>query len=245
MSRRSRAAERLKPLWDALRAGDPQAVHAARKLTRRAQAELRVAEAGKKTERAWRDLRRAAAPLRDHDVAGGHLREALTELGVPDSTLAYFDQTWAERRAALLTQTAWPELPPTFNLHRGWKGRARRLIEKDGQKLRRDGEAVLASDDPEQWHAWRKRLKRYRYTLDLLGAVPPVVTGTLEALGRLQDAEVVLGVLHADPDLLRYERDRLIAREEAAHAAARRQVRELFPALAKQLSGQDGEQAGA
>lgn len=51
MSRRSRAAERLKPLWDALRAGDPQAVHAARKLTRRAQAELRVAEAGKKTER--------------------------------------------------------------------------------------------------------------------------------------------------------------------------------------------------
>ncbi|MEW6421939.1 MAG: CHAD domain-containing protein [Deinococcota bacterium] len=237
MSKRSRAAERLKTLWDALRAGDPAAVHAARKLTRRAQAELRVAEAGKKTERAWRDLRRAAAPLRDHDVAGGHLRGALAELGVPESTLTYFDRTWAERRAALLAQTTWPELPPTFNLHRGWKGRARQLAEKDGQKLRRDGETVLASDDPEQWHAWRKRLKRYRYTLDLLGDVPPVVIGTLEALGRLQDAEVVLGFLRADPDLLRYERDHLITREEAARLAARTRVRELFPALAEQLSG--------
>ncbi|GMA14718.1 CHAD domain-containing protein [Deinococcus metallilatus] len=248
MSQRSRAARRLKTLWDDLRAGDPQAVHAARKLTRRAQAELRVADAGRKTERAWRDLRRAAAPLRDHDVAGGHLRDALAELGVPEDTLAYFDRTWAERRAALLARTDWPGRPPAFDLHSGWKGRARRLIEQDGRKLLRDGEATLAGDDPEQWHAWRKRLKRYRYTLSLLGEVPPVVTDTLEALGRLQDAEVVLGLLHADPDLLRYERDRLIAREEAARQEARARVRELFPALAEQLSGpaeQDGEKAGA
>ncbi|GAA5513580.1 hypothetical protein Dcar01_02321 [Deinococcus carri] len=248
MSKRSQAAQRLRPLWDELRAGDPQAVHEARKLTRRAQAELRVAEAGGKTERAWRDLRRAAAPLRDHDVAGGHLRDALVELSVPEETLAYFDRIWADRRAALLAGTTWPGRPPAFDLSRGWKGRARRLVQKDGRKLRREGEAALASGDPEQWHAWRKRLKRYRYTLALLEEVPPALTGTLEALGRLQDAEVVLGLLHADPDLLRYERARLIAREEVARQAAREQVRELFPALAAQLSEPDRqaqEQAGA
>nr|WP_246363185.1 CHAD domain-containing protein [Deinococcus budaensis] len=222
-----------------MRAGDPGAVHAARKLTRRAQAELRVAEAGRQTERAWRDLRRAAAPLRDHDVAGGHLREALTELGVPADTLAYFDRTWAERRAALLAGTVWPGRPRGFDLASGWKGRARRLARQDGRKLQDSGEVALASHEAELWHAWRKRLKRYRYTLDLLGEVPAVVTDTLEALGRFQDAEVVLGLLHADPELLRYERARLIAREEVARHAAQRQVRELFPALAAQLTAPD------
>lgn len=242
MTKHSQAARRLKVLWDDLRAGDPGAVHAARKLTRRAQAELRVAEAGRKTERAWRDLRRAAAPLRDHDVAGGHLRAALTELGVPADTLAYFDRTWAERRAALLTQTVWLDRPRGFDLASGWKGRARRLARKDGEDLRQSGEAALASHDAELWHAWRKRLKRYRYTLDLLGEVPPVVTDTLEALGRFQDAEVVLGLLHGDPDLLRYERARLIAREEVARNKAQGRVRELFPELARLLSvGDAGE----
>lgn len=243
MSKRkhSQAASRLEDLWDNLCAGDPGAVHAARKLTRRAQAELRVVDAGKKVERAWRDLRRAAAPLRDHDVAGGHLRDALAEMDVPQDTLAYFDRTWAERRAALLAGTVWPGRPPAFDLESGWKGRARRLIEQDGRKLSRDGEVALASGDSEQWHAWRKRLKRYRYTLNLLGDVPPVVTDTLEALGRLQDAEVVLALLHGDPDLLRYERARLIAREEVAHNKAQARVRELFPALAEHLVGEPEE----
>ncbi|WP_034385727.1 CHAD domain-containing protein [Deinococcus sp. YIM 77859] len=241
-SKRSAAAEKLKPLWDDLRAGDPRAVHEARKLSRRAQAELRVANAGKKAERAWRELRRAAAPLRDHDVAGEHLRSALLELDVPTSTLAYFDQTWAERRAALLAQTTWPERPTSFALASGWKGRARRLLEKDRAKLVREGQAALASSDPEQWHAWRKRLKRHRYTLALLGEVPPAVTDMLEALGRLQDAEVVLAILHRDPDLLRFERARLIAREETARHAARERVRELFPELARQLRPQAPEQ---
>ncbi|WP_019587264.1 CHAD domain-containing protein [Deinococcus apachensis] len=235
MSKRSQAASRLKTLWDDLRAGDPGAVHGARKLTRRAQAELRVADAGGKTERAWRDLRRAAAPLRDHDVAGGHIRDALVELGVPEDTLAYFDRTWAGRRANLLAGTVWPERPPAFDLRSGWKGRARRLIEQDGDKLLRDGKAVLNSEHSEEWHAWRKRLKRYRYTLDLIGEVPSVVTDTLEALGRLQDAEVVVDILHGDPDLLRFERARLIAREEVARQAARERVRGLFPTLAEHL----------
>lgn len=239
MSTRSPAARRLKPLWPRLQVGDPEAVHAARKLTRRAQAELRVADAGGKVARAWRDLRRAAAPLRDHDVTGEHLRDALAELGVEAATLAYFDHTWAERRTALLAATTWPAPPPAFELENGWKKRAHRLAHKDGARLLQDGQATLDSEDAEPWHAWRKRLKRLRYTLELVGEVPPALLETLEALGRLQDAEVVLGVLRADPELLRYERDRLMAREEEARRAARERVRALFPALTLELQGPD------
>jgi len=235
MTKRSQAARELRDLWDDLRAGHPEAVHEARKLSRRAGAELRVSDAGKRKRREWRDLRRAAAPLRDHDVTGEHLRAALTELGVEAGTLAYFDQTWAERRRSLLAGTVWPERPRGFDLRGDWKARARKLAPKDGKKLLQEGETALASREPELWHDWRKRLKRSRFTLDLLGEEPPVLRDVLGALGRLQDAEVVLAVLHSDPDLLRYERARLIAREEAARHAAQERVRELFPALARQM----------
>ena len=65
-----------------------------------------MAEASKKTERAWRDLRRAAAPLRDHDVAGGHLREALTDNlqaweGEEGSVMEEHAELIEETRAAL------------------------------------------------------------------------------------------------------------------------------------------------
>lgn len=238
MTRRSPAARRLRALWDELRAGDPVAVHEARKLSRRAGAELRVAGAGGRVRRAWRDLRRAAAPLRDHDVSGEHLRAALLDLGAPASVLSRFDRTWAARRSALLARTVWPERPPAFDLESGWKGRARRLAERDTPDLLRAGSAALASDDLPAWHDWRKRLKRHRYTLDLLGDVPGALTDVLDALGRLQDAEVLLERLHAEPRLLRSYRPRLIAREEAARRTAQEQVRALFPELARQLGSE-------
>ncbi|WP_245808322.1 CHAD domain-containing protein [Deinococcus hopiensis] len=231
----------MKATWDELCAGDEVAVHEARKLSRRAQAELRVSDAGGRKRRAWRDLRRAAAPLRDHDVTGEHLRAALTELGVEDSTLAYFDQTWAERRSRLLAQTVWPERPRGFDLKSGWRKEARHLAERDGRHLLKQGQAALNGGEPQAWHDWRKRLKRYRYTLELLGQVPPVLTEVLKALGRLQDAELVLALLHAEPALLRYERARLIAREEAARHAAQERVRELFPALTGLFPVQSGD----
>lgn len=236
MSRRSEAAERLRPLWDALTAGDPEAIHRARKLSRRAGAELRVADAGKKTERAWRELRRAAAPLRDHDVAGGHVLRAMGDLGAPPGALSAFERSWALRRSGLLAATRWLGPPPAFRLKKGWDTRARALLERDRPRLLAAGEAALASPDPEVWHDWRKRLKRTRYTWSLLGEVPPAVTDTLEALGRFQDAEVVLGLLEAHPELLRTRRGDLIAHEERARAAAQEQVRGLFPALAQALA---------
>lgn len=239
MTKRSQAARELRRIWNDLRAGDPVAVHEARKLSRRAGAELRVSDAGKRKRREWRDLRRAAAPLRDHDVTGEHLRAALTELGVEAGTLAYFDQTWAERRRTLLAETVWPERPRGFDLREDWKTQARKQAAKDGRKLAQQGEAALASRDPELWHDWRKRLKRYRFTLELLGEELPVLTDVLRGLGRLQDAEVVLAALHSDPDLLRYERARLIAREEAARHAAQERVRELFPGLVEPLRASD------
>lgn len=238
MSRRSEAAERLRPLWDALTAGDPEAIHRARKLSRRAGAELRVAEAGKKTERAWRELRRAAAPLRDHDVAGGHILQALEALGAPPGTRSAFARSWALRRSGLLAATRWPAPPPSFRLKKGWEDRARRLLLRDRPRLLAAGEAALASADPEVRHDWRKRLKRTRYTWALLGEVPPALTDILEALGRFQDAEVVLGLLETHPDLLRTRRGDLIAHEQRARAAAQEQVRELFPALAQVLAAE-------
>lgn len=235
MTKRSRTGRELKKLWDDLLAGDPAAVHEARKLSRRAQAELRVSDAGGGKRRAWRALRQAAAPLRDHDVTGEHLRGALLELGVEAGTLAYFDGTWRERREALLAGTVWPERPRGFDLREGWRKKARHLAQRDGTDLLTEGEAALSSVEAEAWHRWRKHLKRYRYTLELLEEVPPVLTEVLRALGRLQDAEVVLTLLRGDPELLRYERARLIAREEAARHAAQERVRDLFPALAEVL----------
>ncbi|BDP40651.1 CHAD domain-containing protein [Deinococcus aetherius] len=244
MTKRSPTAARLEEVWPALKAGDPGAVHAARKLTRRAQAELRVAGAGGKVRRAWRDLRRAAAPLRDHDVAGSHLRAALVGLGAPPPLLDRFDAEWSARRAGLLAGTEWPQRPPSYDLKGGWKGRARKLAAGDVDDLIREGEAALASEDTAVWHEWRKNLKRYRYTLDLLGDVPTPLTDVLDALGRLQDTEVTTTLLRDDPalvGLLGEFRDQLLVREAAAGKAARAWVRTLFPAFAGALRAAGGK----
>ncbi|MEF2278871.1 CHAD domain-containing protein [Deinococcus sp. YIM 134068] len=238
MTKRSPTAERLEDVWPALRAGDPEAVHTARKLTRRAQAELRVAGARGRVRRAWRDLRRAAAPLRDHDVAGGHLRAALADLGAPETLLTRFGEEWAARRTALLAGTRWPEPPPAYDLKGGWKVRARKLAAEDADDLLAEGEAALASADTEMWHAWRKNLKRHRYTLGLLGDVPTPLTDVLDALGRLQDTEVTTALLRDDEGLralLGGYRDLLLVHEAAAGQAARAWVRALFPAFARTL----------
>ncbi|WP_102128589.1 CHAD domain-containing protein, partial [Deinococcus planocerae] len=187
---------------------------------------------------AWRDLRRAAAPLRDHDVAGGHLHAALVGLGAPPPLLDRFDAEWVARRAALLAGTDWPQKPPAYDLKGGWKGRARKLAAGDVDDLIGEGEAALASEDTQPWHDWRKNLKRHRYTLDLLGDVPTPLTDVLDALGRLQDTEVTTSLLRQDatlPGLLGEFRDQLIVREEAAGKAARAWVRTLFPAFSDAL----------
>ncbi|MFC6592186.1 CHAD domain-containing protein [Deinococcus lacus] len=240
---RSGLRKTLKGYWEQLKAGDPDPVHEARKLTRRAQAELRVAGAGKGVSRQWRDLRRAAAALRDHDVAGQHLAEALRELGAAPTYVRRFEQLWQARREELLRRTRWPKRPVGYDLPSGWTDRAHKLLSRDGRALQEAGEALVqapASEDAESseaWHEWRKNLKQYRYTLELVGEVPGPLKRVLDSLGRLQDAEVILELLESDHKLLPAYRTRLREREAAARLQAKSEVRREFSALAKVFAG--------
>lgn len=230
-------AGRLEKLWPDLVQGDPKAVHEARKLTRKVAAELAVSGAPKKVRRAWRDLRRAVAPLRDHDVAGEHLAAALSEEGRPKREINAFKRDWQERRTDLLAGVQWPEMPPTVERPDKFKRRARRALAHEAQSLLEDTPEVLTAEDPDTWHEWRKALKHYRYTLELLEDSPEVLTDTLDALGRMQDAEVVRGLLE-EHGLLPDQREALLARELEARQAAQEQVRVLWPDLKKHLKAQ-------
>lgn len=232
--------ERLGELWPRLTQGDPGAVHEARKLTRKVAAEQAVTGAPKKVRRAWRDLRRAVAPLRDHDVAGDHLAAALKEQGRPQSEITAFRRDWAAQREALLTQVQWPEQPPTLPRPGKFKRRARRALAHEAQDLLEDTPAVLRARRPDIWHEWRKALKHYRYTLELVDRSPEVLTETLDALGRMQDAEVVRGLLEQQ-NLLPDQRDTLLAREKKARTDAQKKVRTLWPQLEAHLRETAGE----
>ena len=230
-------AGRLGALWPDLVQGDPKAVHEARKLTRKVAAELAVTGAPKKVRRAWRDLRRAVAPLRDHDVAGDHLAAALEEQGRPKREITAFRREWQERRAALLAGVQWPEMPPVSGRPDKFRRRARRALAHEAEALLGDTPGVLSAEDPTTWHEWRKALKHYRYTLELVGESPEVLTDTLDALGRMQDAEVVRGLLD-ERDLLPDQRGALLDRELVARHTAQDQVRALWPELKRHLKAQ-------
>lgn len=230
-------AKALRTLWPSLEAGAPEALHQARKLTRRAQAQLRVVGAPGRTRRAWRKLRRAVAPVRDHDVAGQHLIGALNQLGAPPEEVAAFQAAWSARRRRLFAAVKLPEPPPRVKRPRRLKARVREVLEKDARALLREAAAVLGSGEPGRWHEWRKHLKRYRYTLELTSAAPASLLQVLEHLGRLQDAQVARELLSQD-DWLPHHRDALMDAEAAAARQARAQVREAWPALAEELRSQ-------
>ena len=234
---RASLGAQLSSLWPALVQGDPKAVHEARKLTRKVGAELSVTGAPKKVRRAWRDLRRAVAPLRDHDVAGEHLAAALEEQGRPPHEIADFRRDWQRRRAELLAGVQWPEQPPLPERPDKFKRRVRRTLAHEAQDLLDDTPAVLKAESPETWHEWRKALKHYRYTLELVDKSPDVLLNTLDALGRMQDAEVVRGLL-TENQLLPDQREALLARELEARRTAQEQVRTLWPDLKKHLKAQ-------
>lgn len=226
--------ERLGELWPRLTQGDPGAVHEARKLTRKVAAEQAVTGAPKKVRHAWRDLRRAVAPLRDHDVAGEHLAAALKEQGRPQSEITAFRRDWAAQREQLLTQVQWPEQPPTLERPSKFGRRARRALAHEAQDLLEDTPAVLRARKADIWHEWRKSLKHYRYTLELVGKSPQSLSEILDALGRMQDAEVVRGLLEQQ-NLLPDQREALLAREKKARTDAQHKVRTLWPELEAHL----------
>ncbi|RTR30282.1 CHAD domain-containing protein [Deinococcus radiophilus] len=236
--------EDLSGWWEGFQAAQPKAVHEVRKITRRAQAESGVSDMKKKVRRQWRDLRRAAAPVRDHDAAGEHLRDALKELGASATAQQRFEKGWAERRAQLLKRHPLPAQPPQgYDLPADWSARAEGALNKDRRALLKEGKALMKqADDPsntDDWHDWRKRMKRYRYTLELSGKAPKVLKRMLEHLGRLQDAEVLLELLEAETEhFTRKDLAALRAREQQAGLDARAAARKLWPALKAELKGE-------
>lgn len=230
----SATAERLQELWPTLTQGDPKAVHEVRKLTRKVAAEHAVGGVPKKVRVAWRDLRRAVAPLRDHDVAGEHLSEALKEQGVSEEEIRAFQEDWAKQRGKMVAEVKWPAPPPTPARPDKFKRRARRALAHEAQDLLEDTPAVLRARKPDIWHEWRKALKHYRYTLELVGRSPDALTETLDALGRMQDAEVVRGLIE-EHNLLPDQRAKLMEREKKARTDAQKKVRTLWPELEAHL----------
>ncbi|RJF72171.1 CHAD domain-containing protein [Deinococcus cavernae] len=221
--------DEFRPLREALERGEPQAVHETRKLSRQVGAELSLDGAPRKARRAWRDLRRAVAPLRDHDVTGEHITSALKRLKAPLPEIAQFEQAWAEKRQGLLADLHLPELPRVPERPGNFKKKARSALLKQSQRLQEDAATVLKASDSVVWHEWRKALKQYRYTHEVLAPAPKILKDTLDALGRMQDAEVVLdAVAHDWPH---GHQEALIKQESGARNRARRTVQKLWPEL--------------
>lgn len=221
--------DEFRPLREALIRGEPGAVHETRKLSRQVGAELSLDGAPRKARRAWRDLRRAVAPLRDHDVTGEHIAAALKRLKVPQAEIAGFQAAWAQKRQGMLNELKLPELPRVPEQPGNFKKKARSAIVKQAQRLQNDAAEVLSASDSVIWHEWRKDLKQYRYTHEVMAPAPRILKDTLDALGRMQDAEVVLdAVTHDWP----YgHADALKKQETAARNRARSAVRKLWPDL--------------
>ncbi|GHG10965.1 hypothetical protein GCM10017783_24210 [Deinococcus piscis] len=235
--------QQLAEYWPDFQAASPKAVHEVRKLTRRAGAEAKVSDLSKRVRREWRDLRRAAAPIRDHDAAGEHLRAALAEMKASPTALKRFEAAWAGRRAALLAAHPLPaQMPGGYDLPADWEKRAKRALKADRKALLGQGKALMKAadtNDSEAWHDWRKLMKRYRYTLELVGKAPREVRDMLEHLGRLQDAEVLLDLLQSEGQHFGKAQLRALQqREEQARVDARAAARALWPQLKAHLKGE-------
>ncbi|WP_407572606.1 CHAD domain-containing protein [Deinococcus altitudinis] len=233
----SKSRKRLKRLWTALQQGDPEAVHEARKLTRRAQAEQHVAGTPGHVRREWRALRQTVAVLRDRDVAGTHLISMLEEFGAPRADTDQFKAAWAIRRALVLAELALPKRPSSYVLQGHWKRRVRATLAEDRTALHTETAGVAATRDPVVWHTFRKHLKRYRYTAELLETAPQVVLDVLDHLGQLQDAQVLLDLLGQEAWLPSY-RDRLMEQARRDQEEARQRVRQRMDELNAHFGGE-------
>lgn len=223
-------SEHLSKLLPAVQSGDPTAVHEARKLTRKVAAELALSDAPKKVRRAWRELRRAVAPIRDRDAAGEHVRAALQELNASAAEIAAFEQGWQGKRAEALAALHLPKLIKDVPRPKHFRRKVRAALAEQSAEILDAAPKVLRARKTEIWHEWRKTLKHYRYTLELLEPVPCALTNVLDGLGRLQDAEVVLDILTGEA-WLPHSQDALIEREKKARQESQRQVRQAWPAL--------------
>lgn len=232
MSKRQKELERL---WPDLLKGDEKAIHEVRKLSRKVGAELRVAGAPRKVRASWRDLRRAIAPVRDRDAVLAHLSEGLRSLGAAEQDVRAFEATWRARREEAFGAVTLPDPPTDVKVDVNLAKKARGKLAGDVEKVREDAVNVLVSDDIDTWHEWRKDLKRLRHTLELVGDVPKSLLDLLQALGRLQDAEVTKMLL-GEFDGLPEHKEALLRREDEAASDSKRAAREAWATLEGDLA---------
>ncbi|AEV16180.1 CHAD domain containing protein [Thermus sp. CCB_US3_UF1] len=209
----------------ALSGADPEGVHQVRVAGRRLRAYLNLL--------GWRvlqdDLRRlvrGAGRVRDLEVALGH--------PLPPGFRAHLEEEVRQAREALppLLASPWTAallralrvLPPLGE--EAW-GRLRRQERRAEARLK----ALQAEPSLEALHAYRRALRRVRYAKEFLGLSAKREKALQEALGGLQDLEVLLGLLEGylaqapDPEgeALRAE---LLARRQEALAGVLEALRE-------------------
>lgn len=191
----------LDSVWTSLEQGDASAIHEVRKLTRKAGAELRALGATKKIQGAWRALRRAIAPLRDWDVIGEQLEQHLSRDGACAELKQATLEDWAAERSQRYAYLVLPAKPHPFEAPKNADELLTEVLNDDWGKLRRMAKRILPDEISSAWHDLRKKLKRYRHTLELLRDPPPVLLELLRHLGRIQDADILIAVLK-DPQKL-------------------------------------------
>jgi CHAD domain-containing protein len=191
--------------WTSLELGDASAIHEIRKLTRKAGAELRAFGAPKKIQGAWRALRRAIAPLRDWDVVGEQLEQHLEREQVSAELKQATLEDWAAERDQRYAYLVLPAKPHPFEAPKNSEKNTQELLKEvlhdDWSKLKRMAKRILPDNISSAWHDFRKKLKRFRHTLELLHDPPEVLLELLRHLGRIQDADMVISVLK-DPKKL-------------------------------------------
>ncbi len=193
-----------------------EAVHEARKATKRLRALLRLVRPTlgegvyRRENRLLREASRALAPLRDDRVMVTtliDLRNRYNRL-LAESVFGEVEQrltTRAERSAQAViesgaVESAMATFEEALDRYRRWSPAPAAAVpigDGVGAIYRRGRDEMviaLATGDPHDMHAWRKRVKYLRHQLEVIAPVfPEVLVGTAAAMERLGD---VLGLDH-------------------------------------------------
>jgi CHAD domain-containing protein len=188
---------------------DEDGVHDLRVATRRLRAAIRLfgKKALRRAEAEVEQLQDALGEVRDLHVQRAWLAQVSTR-GPERQVLAAIDRDRAHalvgaERQLLLALKRWVEVgaPAVERAAHRVRGRGALRgetvaagLERALEKLRRARQAALGSDRPEVLHAFRIRLKQFRYLAELPGpALDPALEGPLEAAASIQDE---VGALH-------------------------------------------------
>jgi len=204
-------------------------VHAARKVGKRCRALIALASPGlvdgeaRTLRRAFRDMGRLLAPLRDADVRPQALeRLAVAELQPLHGLLRARTPSDAAERVAQACAALEDLQEASAGLSVGqlrWRDLGRGMRRGYASARRGLGAVRDRADDPEAVHEWRKRVKAHSYHLQLFAlAWEPVMAAWSAELDRLQES---LGD-HHDLDVLRQELRTLSVEPELRELAERR-----------------------